>query len=756
MPKPLHRNRVLRGIERFKGSETAAFLENSSAPAVDPGTAIEDALNQVTLPECTVGLAGTAGNPTDFEELITRWKQGGLIRGQLNPIALARIWVAIYRTYYDWVTQVGRTYPVAEDTILVTENTLIDYRDYEFEYKGLSGRSGIKVLRDGYDLTGTMKDPENNTPQIFPKLTLGDLDIFETTFDPDEVEQLPLNAVSTLLGGPISLTMKFPGNINISVFRTAFPLGQIIDNVSPSDYIMTQSISDNIPGYFNWFHPFDYQIRSSTDGLTFDRLLKLGTQATQPTNTITQIGSDKVVPADPYRQMWAPSFNITAPNSDRVRVSTKVSAIGEGSQLSFKNGTGAAASGINLADWDFNGAGITLPTLGSIITVPTKQGQIRHIPTNTFHPYTISANVIFNQGIEFFRFSNFSESVGQDAFGNSIYEMISGSPIYNDEYIHTNLFAPIQNALLSYTISVNNPNNTVLWTTSSVKFDSEIYLNNVKSIEITSGFNDSPSLESRPYLCSYPYIKGTVAQSFFDVQDSTLVREYSSVDFDNVDYYSNNSPESYVYSGNTLPDFIALRAFQVDNKQGETNVNKWKLLPFCLPVSSPRLRDDVNLSYILNPRPPLGFSFTEDYISNSLIPFPAVDQLEALQAQANIESTTIEEYYLRTQLNELLNDLVSYAKTTCLRFWSRQRLDAYNFRTYRQNVINTNPLLTPIEDLGFGTSNIRIIEIPQPADVRDIGAPASQLWFLSGGTSSRVDIDTAVLLRLAELTGLVI
>ena len=239
------------------------------------------------------------------------------------------------------------------------------------------------------------------------------------------------------------------------------------------------------------------------------------------------------------------------------------------------------------------------------------------------------------------------------------------------------------------------------------------------------------------------------------IQDSTSVSKedfqtYGNVDFTD-NYYSNTNPESYSIGSLSIEDELAKKAY--DNLTID-NTTKWKWLPLTLPFNNPSLRGDINnLKVVLDGFDPT-FEYEEDYASNRLIRLPNSpaewDEHVILSNQLNRNPVA---YWHNLRFSEVLNDLINYCRTTCLKFWRiSPGLSVSNYKDYTENVIDIEPETRDIRDLtgvsaGAGRINPVAIQtfslVEGSADIET--SSAKDLWFLSGGGYTNVNLPSNIL-----------
>ena len=729
----------------------ADFLADRPAPEVEPGQTIEDALNNITLPQCTVGQAGLAGNPTDFEEILRRWNGGTALRSTLNPIALMRIWASIYRTYNDWVLSTNRSFVSNTEVELEIENTLIDPRSYRVEYKALStggsiedqettGRlidlsdtnsttnlSGFTTVRDGLpsqglqtgELAGIQKPVSGGaltnglmTFDLYPSLYTG--------------EKKPFTNIGVLFGGPIEM---------ITTFDTPTDIESLLNPVPdrPAKYGNANFANEDLT---NWFQPYDYNLRRTEEGSNnITASLFLGSLVQQPNLSPVPFsettGFESYNTLDLRRQVGYQNWDPTTSGTHNIDNFTYLyPEVRPGSSIRLSKGNVQIDDRTN-GDYDFSPFSSYFPTTGNgapIFKIPsTRTFQVLNNNTGNYDTATISCSLQVDSKAQADRFN-----------------------VYPRYFQKNNLFSLDSPTRIRYSVYINTPSNRYFYVDQEI--DKSIYLNNVKKLSITSGFDDyNNNLELRKYFVGFPYYKGLLRRSVVRINENSIVEELPA-NWENIAFYQNNNPTSFVISGTTYFDRTAFNAFALGNELTTSNLDQWRLLPYTLPYYSStfNLQEDMEASPLLR-NIPIGFDYTEDYISNSLIPFPTISQLSNIEQQAELQNTTGPELYYRNEFNKLLDELVSYCKATCLRFWTNTQLTLVrDYRNYTNNTVRVNNLNRPVSGT-FGS--ISIYEVDTPVDIRS--SNADRLWFLSGGTNSRVDIDTAVLLRLQELTGLI-
>lgn len=271
----------------------------------------------------------------------------------------------------------------------------------------------------------------------------------------------------------------------------------------------------------------------------------------------------------------------------------------------------------------------------------------------------------------------------------------------------------------------------------------------VKKIEIEYGANDASLLTQRFIGYHHPVVRG-VKQTTGTSSTSNFLG-YNQVDF-NDNFYTDTNPELYTLSSYQVNDLIAQNSFL---NLDLSNLLKWKLLPYTLPYNTPLLRTALNnIDFVLTDLE-VGFEPDEDYLDNTMLRLPA-DEAElnehiTLSLQLNKDPVT---YWFRLRCNELLNELVSYCKNTCLKFWRISPVfSVSNYLDYTELNLDIQPETRDIRSIPltvdrFGelrNTAIQTYLISSGAVDIENSTAAGQLWFLSGGGYTSVDLASNIL-----------
>lgn len=770
MPNPLHKNRVISLIKSFPHDTRSVLIQNNTPLANVPGQ--PDKPTTSILPGCTVGLAGENGNPKDFNNLVAMWLKGGAVRANLNPLAIMRLWAACYRTYYDWITQVQRRYFNPNSVQLVTSSTFINPNTYKVEFIAPIGSGTIKgqeltgnvTLSSNYEfstgigykefLSNIIADVDLNTPggvnsfafnsyiyESYPDIWLKTRSVSGNSY---KYLQAPFGAYVLMNGGPVTMKITFDEPSDITKIKMPSPFG----DHSGGTYTASNGTTANQPNWlnydnpnnslrpFNWFFPTDFKIRTSADGVVYNNSLQFGTQLTSLAATKYYAAGVANDPANLQFQRLNPK-HITSVNLDKYSTFQATLSLG----------------GIRFASHNINYTGIT-PFDAKITSVTTNNSSYN----TTSLPgvgQTFSANRSYTMDVPLANgtlktctvASNIDVSKGKILVNNNGSQSAIGFPVvYANEYADDILFQ-----IKTQGILLVKDGNTVVYQANFLP--TIVPLTNIKVLELTSGIQESGVF--RPYLGSFPYIEGTTKISTTIINDA-FVEGYQP-DFTD-SYWSNNNPSSYSLNGATYSDSVASQAFEINGMSGSgyTNVDRWKLLPYTLPRSGYGLQMRIEDSAITIRNLPSDFNYTEDYISNDLIPVPQPSSLSSIEQEAAIKNLPPYVYYLTKQMNLLLTEIVDYAQSTCLRVFSYTKpgFQVSNYKEYTKLVLSKNNALdtVPLDVLG-GTNNISVIDIPTPVDI-ETSLQAGKMWFLSGGGASRVDVDIAVLQKLLEVSGI--
>ena len=752
MSNPLHKNKVIEFIKRYPNTDDFTLTSGNNPLAVKPGDPIP---NSNFIPGCTVGLSGTSGNPSNFNSLVDMWVAGGLTRANINPYGLMRLWAAAYRTYFGWVKQVKRPYFNPSTTSIVYEQTVLNPSDYTVKFTSTAGTATVT----GESLSGLFKngtgkfDSSGNLEQLLLPNNSASIGLLTDVYFPsslisssDTVDG-PFGAIAKLAGGPIKCELIFNEPVDIQAIRIP-----IANGVTSFNYT-TPTLSHPFP----WFNPAGYRLRASYDGIAYTSSYTVGlvggtAGGDYPAKTLSLWNSTN------------PRYKVTNQNIDALTMVRAIvqdsDVLASGSKQRFSTNpytaillntptllSNAYTPGVDLSpitpgfeitdgikDITLYRSSVAFParvkvTNTSLASISERRSYSVSTTTDpSISPATVSTltgkslvPVAYDQNA-LYNYNYYDSYYGSlDSFGAEIYDI-------------TTISTP---RILSSNLKVNPP----------------VSLKNVRALEITSGYQDGTNL--RPYLASFVYVLGTTTKTITTL-NSDLIQSYTP-DFTN-SFWTSNSPTSFTLNTLTFTDAIASTAFALTGITA-TNVEKWKLLPYTLPISSINLENNIKSTSITLTNVPLEFNYTEDYLNNKIIPLPSVADLTAIEAAALARRVDPVVYYYKLQFNLFLSQLIEYCKKTCLKFWKWEgsNLSVSNYLAYTTSVLQVDNLglFVPRDQNGNPISiGIGTYGIDSGAFDIDSNVGAAQLWFLSGGGPSRVDVDLAVLQKLLDISGI--
>jgi hypothetical protein len=800
MPNPLRKEKVIDFVKRYPHDSGFQLLNSARSIIVRPGQ--EEGDQQVgdsnipdNFAQCSVGLVGTEGNPEDFNDLLTMWKDG-TERSKLNPIALMRLWAAIYRTYYGWVRATSRLFPSATSNLSVVTRRLNPATDYSVTFQdgaaniytwtpslntssgfvegylqgsGTEGAVGIGAhayaispLTIGKNSTvqdtggalvqtplGSFSNPQNgeinvtgqptraglvtayynnssaiNTgilggqhyvPFLSPtgityyygaENTATPIDISEVILTANNVLwfsdvpdndtdiayvkfQKPYNLIAPMSVGPYKLTLVFDEPITLENLH--IPHNFTSDAEVVNAFVMRSSFDgityDEEVNYGDYYNTYNTQTDSINGPLFFGTSTSIGGSSTVIPNArtfnayITQVYT-RNTPAGTYTGV--PTYSVNQAIVGHTNVSVSITKNGVPQTATFR---------AYAAETDRSIAGYTLSE-----SIAQQASEDDKLSFNILSPYAEQRRRLW-------------ELVDED-----------------DEIIIMGFFD----------FSIMNPNRII------------------KSLEIEFGPNNVGNSTSLFIGYTHPVVVGT-KQTLTSTTTSNLLT-YSQVDLDDA-FYTTNNPESYSLTGFTINDLIAQNAYQ---GLSLTNKLKWTFLPLTLPYNTSLLRTALsNIDFVLTDLEP-GFEPDEDYLDNTMLRLPN-DQAEwdahvTLAEQLNRDPVR---YWLRLRTNEVLNELINHCKGTCLKFWRLSReFSVRNYQDYTELNLDIQPETRDVrslpftQGLGIANSNLRegienlsiqtYLIADGAVDIEDNPAPG-QLWFLSGGGFTSVDLASNIL-----------
>ncbi|MEH2126444.1 hypothetical protein [Nostoc sp.] len=763
MSNPLHKNKVIQFLKKFPNS-TDFTITTSTLPL----TISED---PAFIPGCTVGLSGQAGNPANFNSLIDMWVAGGLTRANINPYGLMRLWAAAYRTYYDWIKKVQRPLPNPNNTSVLTSTRIITPAEYEIRYSS-STRSSIisntsttgsfipsQVVRIQSPLSIKLQPRQSpNTPRLiaYPYISSGLFD--DVGLEGVADVNAPAGALTFLYGGPIKCEIIF--NKAVDVQQVLIPIPENVANPAYPE-----------SGEYQWFFPSNFKIRTGADGSSYNSSFEF----------------NKIINA------LDASVNYSGINYDWRQIGTLASAT-TGSTITALNALSKYSSSSNLNIGSYSGS-------DSNPSDPSSPNQTT---------YGFPNDLPFNTSIKTITYKNSlytldSIVVGRALLGHQL-EILSinksGVPKtcilktwFKTDSIPRKTSGT--NTLLTPTAyEVNALDNLSkgyfeIYDVSSTPAlvasgtcESPVNLLAVKNLELTSGINDGSTL--RPYLAGFVNVQATVKDLSTPLNSAYLNNRYLPNFTDS--YWISNSINAFDIGGVTFSDEIAKAAYSLLGITGTlTNVEKWRLLPFTLPISSTSLRQQivstpatlrtkptssqqygdgsVNLggSQVVNPGDPsVIIDYAEDYLNNKILRLPTLDEIDNYEYLSSINGIDPLVIHLRSQTNEFLISLINYCKSTCLKFWKRNvsnlNLRVRDYQTYTSLVLQYDNLTLSYDgatDGGIQTVMTYEILTGGTFDIERNIDPGN-LYFLSGGGASKVEVDVAVLQKILSISGITI
>lgn len=296
------------------------------------------------------------------------------------------------------------------------------------------------------------------------------------------------------------------------------------------------------------------------------------------------------------------------------------------------------------------------------------------------------------------------------------------------------------------------------------RFTADIFPSkSVRTLEFEFGYNDISTGNFKEYAFAFPIVKGNTTGTTINTIDNSLVNNNYEPNYEDA-FWSNYSPEGYAIGDLTFRDAVARDAFALVGSN-ETNINKWKLMPYTLPISNIFLRSNVANSSLNIRNVSTTFEYGEDYVDNRLIPLPTMEEYEENLAEAAVLGENPVQYWFRKQFNKLLNELIVHCQNTCLKFWKlNYEYSVRNYREYTEKALVYQNETLNVLNLP-GTQNVRgKIENPNietftlsegEVDIENSAGPA-KLWFLSGGGYVRVDVAQRLLDDVTSLSGVAV
>ncbi|MBN3962248.1 hypothetical protein [Nostoc sp. NMS8] len=742
MANPLHKNKVIQFIERYPNSDN--FTLTTGNTPLSNGTTTTS-----FTPGCSVGLSNQAGNPANFNNLIDMWVAGGLVRNNINPFGLMRLWAATYRTYYHWCKSVKRPYSNPVSSTVVTQSKLLGTSDYKVNFTSnlnsgsingttltgafTQGKQGSAGTINGSSL-GLKRVVSSNSADI----TLGAyippvlFDIADTSAN--SLISLPVGGIAALYGGPIKCELLFNNAVDIESI------------LIPHSAIIAETTTPEA-GLFNWFYPSNFKIRSSYDGINYTSPFEYNKIIT----ALNQLVQTSTSPNKYYDWRQIISTSISSSNTSFITALNNIS-----------NYSSSVNSKDNLSTWYVGDTNPSSPTSPNQTTYgfpndsnfPTKVKSIDYKSSSyDLSSFVISKAlrghevevVIINKG------STPRTCIVKTWFlQNSVTRYVNGSATYLIplQYL-TNALAPLNYGYFQV-IDLNNIDGGIICYGTC---ESPISMKGVRSLELTSGIVDNTTL--RPYIVSLPYVKGTIKSIVTQLNTGVSVNNNYIPTYTDA-YWTTYSPEAFDIGNVTFSDTIASSAFGLLNFTG-TNIDKWKVMPYTLPSSGIFLQSQIKSSAATVREVPTDFDYTEDYINNKIIPLPTADELIQFQIEADARGLDVSIYYFRVKFSIFLKELIDYCKSTCLKFWQYygNLRSVSNFQTYTIDALQFDNSTLPIENvIAAGIKTYEVITSGN-FDIES-NIPAGRLWFLSGGDSSRIDVDIAVLQKLLDIAGITV
>ncbi|MEH2053790.1 hypothetical protein [Nostoc sp.] len=734
MANPLHKNKVIQFIKRYPNSEDF-ILTTGNTPLSNGNTTTS------FTPGCSVGLSNQAGNPSNFNDLIDMWVAGGLVRNNINPFGLMRLWAATYRTYYHWCKSVKRPYSNPLSSTVVTKNKLLGIDEYQVKFTGNLNSGTI----DGSTLSGAFTqgryDSATPDPGIKRATTAGSTReisllpyipsvLFEVAdVSANLVTSLPVGSIAALYGGPIKCELLFDSAVDI-------------DSVLISPPYATADPATPEAGLFNWFYPSNFKIRSSYDGINYTSSFeynKIITALNQLVQTATgpnkfydwrQIGTTN----SSINSVTNPTFVTALNNISNYSSSTNPSLLGtyipNNAQANIDSCfTNDSPFPTKVKSIDFKSSSYDLSSF--VVSRPLKGHEVEVV---TITKSGVSKTCIVKTWF----------------YQNNVARYFNGSSmILLPLQYRTNALAPLNYGYFEVIDISSSGGGIICYGTC----ESPISMKGVRSLEITSGVVDNTTL--RPYIVGFPYVKGTIKSIVTQLNNGVNVNNNYSPTYTDA-YWTTYSPAAFDIGNVTFSDTIASSAFGLVNFTG-TNVEKWKVMPYTLPSSGIFLESQIKSSSATVREVPVDFNYLEDYINNKIIPLPTSAELIQFQIEADARGLDVVVYYFRIKFSAFLQELINYCKSTCLKFWqySNNIRSVTNFETYTTDALQFDNSTLPIENVI--ASGVKTYEIITSGNFDiESNLPAGKLWFLSGGDSSRIDIDIAVLQQLLDIAGITV
>ncbi|MEH2392741.1 MAG: hypothetical protein V7K21_14165 [Nostoc sp.] len=738
MANPLHKNKVIQFIERYPNSENFD-LTVGNTPLANGTTSTS------FTPGCSVGLSNESGNPANFNNLIDMWVAGGLVRNNINPFGLMRLWAAAYRTYYHWCKSVKRPYFDPIGSTIATQNRLLNLNEYKVNYTANLNSGSIsnteltgvfsqgKYVSGNYGLTrvvgGSTTIPDLRLNPYIPTALFTVADV-----SANSVVSLPVGAIAILYGGPIKCELLF--NTAVDVDSVLIPHTALSANPS--------SPEGTTP--FTWFYPSNFELRASYDGINYTDTFKYNSiisSLNQLVSTDTSGG-----PYD-WRQVIEAQIGTGSP--------ALLTALNN-----ISNYSSSVNSKSNLETWyagDTNPSSVSSPnqTTYGFPNDTNFNTRIKSI-TATSSGYDLSQFTVGRllkghqvEVVAIMKGSTPTLCIVRTWFKqNSIPRKFNGSAttLIPSEYETNALFALNYGYFEIIDISASGGGQICTGVC-----EAPISLKAVRALEITSGIKDN--LLIRPYVVGMPRVRGSIKSFVTNISIATTSNtSYKPNYLDN--YWTTNSPESFPIGNVQFSDEVAKLAFLTVSYTG-TNVDKWKMMPYTLPSSGTFLQSQIKSSTATVRQLPIDFDYLEDYINNKIIPLPTAAELIQFQTDADAKGLDVVLYYFRVKFSAFLKELINYCKSTCLKFWQYygNLRSVSNFQTYTVDALQFDNSTLPIENVIAG--GIKTYEIITSGNFDiESNLPAGRLWFLSGGDSSRVDVDIAVLQKLLDIAGITV
>ncbi len=752
MANPLHKNKVIQFIKRYPNSSTFELTQGNALTS-RPG---DPPPNTQFIPGCSVGLSSQAGNPSNFNSLIDMWVSGGLVRNNINPFGLMRLWAAAYRTYFGFIRQVKRPYfNFASGTTTSIKSITPD--DYSVTFTSSSGTASISNRElTGAFTTGipSFRNGEQLEEIVFGLNDLTGVDVFD--YFPDIRNEIdlatnrlsaPYGAIARMSGGPITCQLDFKTNVDITNVKIPVPTTPLVAN---------------------WFDYNNFTLRASYDGTNFtsthryDQPQFFGDPVTisyfrkyfSGTPTQAQFDNPNV-----YYQLFSTSINAlnrgtlfrgiiptnSIANVDNIQSAgsyfTQDCIVDSFIPSSNSNTPGNAAYQVDFSPIT---KGLQIPN-GELLLTLTRNGVPFPARIRVTHGGVSASNSrpIYN----FTAFNPTGNVITPNAGGRHFVP-----PAYNNNALFKVTGNPFPGKLIGELLDITNPASPV--NLGGSLFCEKLSFNQITNLEIRSNFNQANNPTT--YLVSYVVVNGTTRKTITNLSSNTTgpyVPNFSD------SYWTNNSPEDFLIGGVSFSDEIAKDVYQsIPNTY--TNVDKWKLMPYTLPFSSILLESKIKLSSSTVRDVPLDFNYTEDYLTNKLISLPAISDLPSIEQAAAIRGISPIQHYYELAISNFLVELIDYCKSTCLKFWKWEgrNLNVRNYQNYTNSILNVDSLTTfvPLDSrgrpvsAGIGTYGIN----SSGAFSIETNTGAGQLWFLSGGGASRVDVDIAVLQQLVDISGI--